>query len=119
MPVKGGLGTHVTLDLGGRYKLGPDVEWIDELRYDVDPAKADEFARAVQRYLPEIRPEHLTVDFAGIRPKLQKPQGEFRDFHVAEASDLGAPRLVNCSGIESPGLTAAGAIARDVAAMME
>jgi L-2-hydroxyglutarate oxidase LhgO len=118
VPVKGGLGTHVTLDLGGRYRLGPDVEWVDELRYDVDPNKATEFAAAVQRYLPEIKAEHLTVDFAGIRPKLQKPQGEFRDFHVAEASELGAPRLINLSGIESPGLTAAGAIAKDVAAMI-
>jgi len=84
-----------------------------------DPAKATEFAAAVQRYLPEIEAKHLTVDFAGVRPKLQKPRGEFRDFHVAEASELGAPRLINCSGIESPGLTAAGAIAKDVAEMVE
>ena len=119
VPVRGGLGIHVTRDLGGRYRLGPDVEWIDAPRYDVAPEKASSFARAVATYLPEIRSEHLAPDFAGVRPKLQAPGDPFRDFWLAEASELGAPRLVNLLGIESPGLTAAGALARRVAALVE
>ena len=119
VPVRGGLGIHVTRDLGGRYRLGPDVEWIDAPRYDVAPEKASSFARAVAAYLPEIRSEHLAPDFAGVRPKLQAPGDPFRDFWLAEASELGAPRLVNLLGIESPGLTAAGALARRVAELVE
>ena len=118
VPVRGGLGIHVTPDLGGRYRLGPDVEWVDAPRYDVDPAKAGRFAETVARYLPELRAEHLSPDFAGVRPKLQRPEDPFRDFWVEEASDLGAPGLVNLVGIESPGLTAAGALARRVAALV-
>ena len=114
LPVPGGLGIHVTMDLGGRYRLGPDVEWLDEPSSEVRPEKAEVFAEAVRRYLPEIVADDLAPDFCGIRPKLQHPGGEFRDFHVAEASPLGAPRLVNLLGLESPGLTAAGAIARAV-----
>lgn len=119
VPVRGGLGIHITVDLGGRYRLGPDVEWIDEVNYRVDGTKAELFARAVQSYLPEIQASDLSPDFAGVRPKLQGPDDAFRDFHLAEASELGAPQLVNVLGIESPGLTAAGALARRVAALVE
>ena len=118
VPVPGGLGTHVTVDLGGRFRLGPDVTYVEAPTYEVDPAKAGEFARAVGRYLPEIRPEHLSPDFAGIRPKLQGPGEGFRDFTIEEGSALGAPGLVNLLGIESPGLTSASAIARRVAALV-
>lgn len=118
VPVPGGLGIHVTPDLGGRYRLGPDVEWVDAPRYDVDPAKADRFASAVGRYLPELTAADLAPDFAGVRPKLQRPGEAFRDFVVEEASGHGAPGLVNLIGIESPGLTAAGAIAREVARLI-
>ena len=116
MPVAGGLGVHVTFDLGGRYRLGPDVEWVDRLDYGVDPGKAEAFAAAARRYLPEIRASHLSPDFAGIRPKLQAPGEAFRDFAIEEGSARGAPGLVSLLGIESPGLTAAGSIARRVAA---
>ena len=119
LPVRGGLGIHVTFDLGGRYRLGPDVEWVDAPRYTVAPEKAEQFAEAVSSFLPELRGEHLAPDFAGVRPKLQRPDDPFRDFWLAEASELGAPRLVNLMGIESPGLTAAGALARRVAALVE
>ena len=119
VPVRGGLGIHVTLDLGGRYRLGPDVEWVDAPRYTVAPEKAEYFAEAVSSYLPEIRGEHLAPEFAGVRPKLQRRGDPFRDFWLAEASELGAPHLVNLMGIESPGLTAAGALARRVAALVE
>jgi L-2-hydroxyglutarate oxidase LhgO len=118
LPQRGGLGIHLTLDLGGRYRLGPDVEWTSETSLEVRPEKAAEFAAAARRYLPELEAAHLTPDFAGIRAKLQGPGEEFRDFHIAEASALGAPRLVNLLGLESPGLTAAGAIARRVRAII-
>ncbi len=118
VPVPGGLGIHLTPDLGGRYRLGPDVEYVDAPRYEVDPAKAKDFAATVRPFLPEIRPEHLTPDFAGMRPKLQGPGEPFRDFVIAEESSHAAPGLVNLIGIDSPGLTAAGEIAERVAALV-
>ncbi|MFQ5513836.1 MAG: NAD(P)/FAD-dependent oxidoreductase [Myxococcota bacterium] len=119
LPSGPGLGVHVTLDLGGRYRLGPDAEYVDSPRLDVDPAKAGRFAEAVARYLPEIRPEHITPDFAGLRAKLQGPGEGFRDFVVSEESSHGAPGLIDLLGIESPGLTAAGAIAERVAWLVD
>lgn len=118
VPGHAGLGIHITRDLGGRYRLGPDTEYVQEPRYDVDPAKATAFAAAVRRYLPEIAPEHLSPDFAGLRPKLQGPGEEFRDFVVREESSHGAPGLINLLGIESPGLTAAAALAERVAELV-
>lgn len=106
-----GLGIHVTLDLGGRVRLGPDAEYVSAPRYDVDPAKAGAFAAAAGRYLPALRAEWLAPDSAGVRPKLAAPGEAFRDFVVAEESARGLPGLVNLLGIESPGLTAAPAIA--------
>jgi L-2-hydroxyglutarate oxidase LhgO len=114
VPSAGGLGVHITVDLGGRYRLGPDVEWVDSPRYDVDPAKAESFAEAARRYLPEIRPEQLSPDFAGVRPKLQRPGEPPHDFVIEEGSPHGAPGLINLLGIESPGLTSALAIAERV-----
>jgi len=118
VPAPAGLGIHLTPDLGGRFRLGPDAEYVAAPRYDVDPAKANDFARAVEAFLPEIRPEHLSPDFAGLRPKLQGPGEPFRDFVIAEESAHGAPGLVNLIGIESPGLTAAGEIAERVATLL-
>jgi L-2-hydroxyglutarate oxidase LhgO len=119
VPVAAGLGIHVTVDLGGRYRLGPDTEYVSEARYDVDPDKAEAFAAAARRYLPELTAEHLAPDFAGIRPKLQGPGQPFRDFVIEEATAHGAERLVNLLGIESPGLTSASAIARRVVALLD
>ena len=119
VPAKAGLGIHVTVDLGGRYRLGPDAEYVDALTYHVDPSKAEKFAAAAARYLPEVRPEHLQPEMAGIRPKLQGPGEAVRDFVIEESSERGAPGLVNLIGIESPGLTAAGAIAERVAALLD
>ncbi len=118
VPVAGGLGIHVTFDLGRRFRLGPDVEYVERVSYEVDPAKAERFALAARRYLPEIRAEHLSPEMAGIRPKLQEPGGAFRDFVIAEESAHGAPGLISLVGIESPGLTSAGAIAERVAALL-
>lgn len=118
VPHGAGLGVHVTLDLGGRLLLGPDAEYVDAIRYDVDPRKADAFAAAAGRYLPGLRAEWLTPDQAGIRPKLAGPGEAFRDFVVEEGSALGKPGLVNLIGIESPGLTAAPAIAERVVELL-
>jgi L-2-hydroxyglutarate oxidase LhgO len=113
-----GLGVHVTLDLGGRVRFGPDAEYVDRLDYAVDPSKAESFARAAQRYLPALRAEWLTPDQAGIRPKLAGPGEPFRDFVIEEESARGLPGFVNLIGIESPGLTAAPAIAERVARLL-
>lgn len=118
VPVEAGLGIHITFNLGGKLLAGPDTEYIDAVRYDVDPAKAARFGAALRRYLPQVRDEDLEPDYAGIRPKLQAPGGPFRDFVIDEAGPHGAPGLVNLLGIESPGLTASEAIGRHVAAMI-
>lgn len=119
-PVHGaaGLGVHVTLDLGGRVRFGPDAHYVDAIDYAIDPGKAVDFAAAAGRYLPGLRAEWLTPDQSGIRPKLQAPGESFRDFVIAEESERGLPGLVNLLGIESPGLTAALAIAERVSALL-
>ena len=119
LPGGAGLGVHVTLDLGGRVRFGPDAEYVPAPRYDVDPAKAAQFAAAAGRYLPELRAEWLSPDSAGVRPKLAGPGEAFRDFVVSEEAGRGLPGLVNLIGIESPGLTAAPAIAERVADLVE
>ena len=86
--------------------------------YDVDPSKAERFAAAVQRYLPEVKAEHFTPGYAGVRPKLAAQGEPARDFVIEDASAHGVPRLVNLIGIESPGLTASEAIAERVAALI-
>jgi L-2-hydroxyglutarate oxidase LhgO len=113
-----GLGVHVTLDLGGRVRFGPDAEYVPEPRYEVDAAKAFAFADAARRYVPELRAEWLAPDYAGVRPKLAGPGAPFRDFVIAEEGARGLPGFVNLVGIESPGLTAAPAIAERVAALL-
>jgi L-2-hydroxyglutarate oxidase LhgO len=115
----GGLGVHVTLDLAGRVRLGPDATYVDAIDYAVDPAKAEAFAEAARRYLPEVRAEHLAPEMAGIRPKLSGPGEPFRDFVLAESSDAGAPGMVHLVGIESPGLTAAASLARSAADLLD
>jgi len=108
LPEGGGLGVHITADISGRRRAGPDAEFIDTVDYSVDEARAERFAEAVARYLPAIRPEHLTPDYSGIRPKLVGPSGGFADFVMTNPSSQ--PGLWHLVGIESPGLTAALAI---------
>ncbi|HEB90271.1 MAG TPA: NAD(P)/FAD-dependent oxidoreductase [Deltaproteobacteria bacterium] len=115
VPRQAGLGIHATLDLAGRLRFGPDTEYVDEVRFDVDPTKAEGFRRAVARYLPRVGDRALVPDQAGIRPKLAGPGEGFRDFVIEETSDRGAPGFVACLGIESPGLTAALAIGDRIA----
>jgi len=118
VPPSAGLGIHATLDLGGRIRFGPDAEFVDTLRYDVDPAKAEGFAQAIRRYLPGVEASMLSPDYAGVRPRLTGPGEPQRDFVVREGSDRGRPGWIDCIGIESPGLTASPAIARRVAGLL-
>jgi len=113
-----GLGVHATLDLGGRIRFGPDTTYVDSVDYGIDAEKAGSFAEAVRRYLPALQTEWLSPDYAGVRPKLAGPGESFRDFVIAEESAAGLPGFVNLIGIESPGLTAAGAIAERVVALL-
>jgi L-2-hydroxyglutarate oxidase LhgO len=111
VPVAGGLGVHLTIDLGGQARFGPDVEWVDALDYTVDPGRAAVFYEAVRRYWPDLRDGALQAGYAGIRPKIVRPSVARQDFLVQGANVHGIPGLVNLFGIESPGLTAAIALA--------
>jgi len=116
MPEPGGLGVHVTLDQAGRVRFGPDVEWIDKIDYEVDPARARHFYPAIRRYFPGLKDGALSPGYSGIRPKLSRDPRVDSDFMIATEADHGAPGLVNLFGIESPGLTASLALAERVAA---
>jgi L-2-hydroxyglutarate oxidase LhgO len=118
VPAGAGLGVHATLDLGGRVRFGPDATYVDDVSLGVDASKAADFAEAIRRYLPSMQAEWLTPDYAGVRPKLSGPGEAFRDFVICEESAAGLPGLVNCIGIESPGLTAAPAIGERVASLL-
>ncbi len=118
VPAQAGLGIHATLDLGGRIRFGPDTEYVDAPCYEVNAAKAHDFAQAVSRYLPAIDAGHLSPDYAGVRPKLAGPGEGFADFVIEEESARGYAGFVNCIGIESPGLTAATAIADRVVSLV-
>ena len=106
LPEPGGLGIHLTLDLAGGARLGPDVEWVDQPSWEVDAGKRDKFAAAASRWWPGIEPERLVPGFAGIRPKLSGPDEEAADFRVEVARTGPDTGLVALYGIESPGLTA-------------
>jgi L-2-hydroxyglutarate oxidase LhgO len=112
--VPGGLGVHLTIDLGGQARFGPDVEWIDSLDYTVDPRRADSFYDAVRRYWPDLKDGALQPGYAGIRPKIVPKGAPGQDFVVQGPAVHGIPGLVNLFGIESPGLTAAIALAAHV-----
>jgi len=113
-PIDGGLGVHVTLDLAGRMRFGPDVEWIEEENYAVDSRRAGSFYARIRTYWPDLPENSLVPDYCGIRPKLTgKGEGQ-ADFMIAGPADHGMPRLVNLFGIESPGLTSSLAIADEV-----
>ena len=118
-PKHEGLGVHATVDLGGRVRFGPDVEYVDVIDYRVDEGKRDAFHASILTYLPLLAKESLNPDMSGIRPKLQGPGEDIRDFVIREESRLGLPGWVNLIGIESPGLTACLAIAKQVAHLIE
>jgi D-amino-acid oxidase len=118
LPAGPGLGIHATLDLGGRLRFGPDAEPVAAPDYGVDPGRADAFVRAVRRYLPACEPGWLAPESAGVRTRRARPDEPFADFAVAEESARGLPGLVNLIGIDSPGLTAAPALAEEVARLL-
>jgi len=118
VPEPGGLGVHVTLDLGGQARFGPDVEWVDAIDYRVDPRRGERFYAAIRRYWPGLPDGALAPGYAGIRPKICGPGEAAADFVLQGPREHGVPGLVNLFGIESPGLTASLALADDVTALL-
>ena len=118
VPGGGGLGVHLTLDLAGGLRFGPDATPVPVPDTRVDPAKAAAFARAASRYLEGVEASDLSPAYAGVRPRLYGPGESKRDFLIREEGDLGAPGLVDLAGIESPGLTASEAIGERVAELL-
>jgi L-2-hydroxyglutarate oxidase LhgO len=112
IPEPGGLGVHLTLDLGGQARFGPDVEWLDgPIEYAVDPGRAAPFYRAIRAFWPDLPEAALQPAYSGIRPKLSGPGEPARDFLLQGPAEHGVRGLVNLFGIESPGLTACLALA--------
>jgi len=118
-PVDGGLGIHVTLDLAGRMRFGPDVEWIEDESYDVDPHRADSFYARIRTYWPALADGKLVPDYCGIRPKLSGPGEPAADFMIDGPREHGLAGLVHLFGIESLGLTSALSIAEEVVAQLQ
>jgi L-2-hydroxyglutarate oxidase LhgO len=118
VPEHAGLGVHLTLDMGGAARFGPDTEWIDGIDYTVDARRGDKFYAAIRTYWPGIADGALQPGYAGIRPKISTPKEPAADFMVAGPERHGVPNLVNLFGIESPGLTASLAIADHVVSLL-
>jgi len=114
LPEPGGLGVHLTLDLGGQARFGPDVQWVESLDYQLDAHRADNFYAAIRRYWPALPDGALQPAYTGIRPKISGPGQPAADFRIDGPAQHGIAGLVNLFGIESPGLTAALAIADEV-----
>ncbi|MGE8365640.1 NAD(P)/FAD-dependent oxidoreductase [Cupriavidus sp.] len=118
VPEAAGLGVHLTIDLGGQARFGPNVRWIDEIEYGVDPADADGFYCEVRNYWPGLPDGALQPGYAGIRPKISGPGEPAADFRIDGPATHGVPGLVNLFGIESPGLTSSLALAERVASLL-
>ncbi|MBL6959126.1 MAG: FAD-dependent oxidoreductase, partial [Rhodospirillales bacterium] len=119
VPQAAGLGVHLTLDMAGQARFGPDVEWVDEIDYTVDAARAESFYDVIRQYWPDLEDGALQPGYAGIRPKIQKPGEPAADFLIQGPDVHGVKGLVNLFGIESPGLTASMAIAEEVMEKLE
>jgi L-2-hydroxyglutarate oxidase LhgO len=119
VPEPGGLGVHLTLDLAGQARFGPDVEWVDAIDYAVDPARAERFYPAIRRYWPTLPDGALMPSYSGMRPKIVPPAVAVQDFLIQGPKDHGVGGLINLFGIESPGLTSSLAIANHVAGLAE
>ena len=118
VPEAAGLGVHITLDLGGQARFGPDTEWVDHEDYTVDLSRADGFYAAIRRYWPALKDGALAPGYAGIRPKAHGPADPMADFEMSGPAEHGIGGMVNLYGIESPGLTASLAIAEHVAGLV-
>jgi L-2-hydroxyglutarate oxidase LhgO len=114
VPEPGGLGVHLTLDLAGQARFGPDVEWVNTVDYAVDPSRAERFYPAIRRYWPDLPDGALMPSYSGIRPKIVPPAVAKQDFMIQGPGDHGVGGLINLFGIESPGLTSSLAIADHV-----
>jgi len=117
IPEPGGLGVHLTLDMGGQAKFGPDVEWLDideegQIDYKVNPTRGDGFYEAVRRYWPGLKDQSLQPDYSGVRAKIVPPNAPAGDFCFNTPRDHGLDGLFNLYGFESPGLTSSLAIAK-------
>lgn len=119
VPEPGGLGVHLTLDLGGQARFGPDVEWVEKIDYAVDPARAEKFYAAIRAYWPALPDGALQPGYAGVRPKVSGPGEPAADFIIQGPETHGIEGLVALYGVESPGLTASLAIAHHVADLLE
>jgi L-2-hydroxyglutarate oxidase LhgO len=115
IPEPGGLGVHLTLDMAGRARFGPDVQWVEEYEYSVEPRRAEKFYAAIRTYWPDLPDGALQPAYAGIRPKISGPSEPAPDFRIDGPRIHGVPGVVNLFGIESPGLTASLALAELVA----
>ncbi len=118
-PETAGLGIHMTLDLAGQARFGPDIEWVTREDYQVDPARAAAFYPAIRNYWPGLPDQSLQPAYSGIRPKIGGPDEPSRDFRIDSQAEHGVPGLINLFGIESPGLTACLAIAVRVRELIE
>lgn len=116
---EGGLGVHVTLDLSGAARFGPDVRWRDRIAYDFDDSRRDAFVEAIRKYYPDLQSGDLNPAYTGIRPKIWRADKPIVDFCIQNAKDVGADGLINLFGMESPGLTASLAIAERVCEIVE
>lgn len=119
LPEPGGLGVHLTLDLADQARFGPDVEWITEEDYTVNPDRVHAFAEGIRQWWPDLEADRLQPAYAGIRPKLAGPDGDFFDFRIDGPEQHGLPGLVNLFGVESPGLTSCLAIAEQVELVLD
>lgn len=117
--VKGGLGVHVTLDMSGGTRFGPDVRWRDSIDYTFDDSGKSRFIEAIRRYFPDVNEDNLLPGYTGIRPKIVGPGQGDADFVIQDARQHGCQGLINLFGIESPGLTSSLALADDVAARLQ
>lgn len=114
VPEPGGLGVHLTLDMAGQARFGPDVEWVNHIDYAVDPARAERFYPAIRRYWPTLPDGALMPSYSGMRPKIVPPAVASQDFLIQGPKDHGVAGLINLFGIKSPGLTSSLAIADHV-----
>jgi len=114
VPEPGGLGVHLTLDMAGQARFGPDVEWVDHIDYAVDPARAERFYPAIRKYWPTLPDGALMPSYSGMRPKIVPPAIASQDFVIQGPREHGVYGLINLFGIESPGLTSSLAIAEHI-----
>ncbi len=118
VPVPGGLGVHLTLDIAGQARFGPDVEWVDAIDYSIAPTRAASFYQSVRQFWPALRDGQLAPAYAGIRPNLSGPGARAVDFMIQGAEVHGIAGLINLFGVDSPGLTASMALAEYDAARL-